>query len=954
MTASNGNKTTATPGRPERPRYALYGIIAAVALVVIVLALYLLPVSVNGQVSDAGSSQPLADAKIILSTGQEVLSDAQGRFAARASRFQPVTASVDEAAFQPWQGEASFSFLPLAPATLAASLQPTLLQGQVLDAVDSQPVVGATVTAGDQTVTTDAEGRFEMRGLSREGETLSLAAENYIAYEQTLTDWPADGAQPISLPIYPNGLHGTITDAATNQPLAAAAASLNGQHSDSLDNGFFYFPSSVGTGSISVTVPGYLPIVVNVTTEAALQGQEPVDLALTPTVLAGTVTDGQTGKPLAGVALTAGGQTATTDERGEYRIERLHGAGLALAGGLANYEAAEQPIDETTNLLDGQPLDLVLLPPHLAGRLVNEVTDSPVVSATVTAGDLSAITDANGQFILWTDKTPLEIEANAIGYEPGKATFTEDANLSVALKPKGVVMTVLDKSGKPVSGVQISGPRSEAATDKQGIALLPLLEPGEVFTATAENFATVSQTFDGQAQQQVALAPNTVAGKVVDAATGEAVMGAIVYVYDKANCQGEACRTTAPAVMVDAAADGSFEVTGMPADPQVMIKAPGYSLLFPESLEAGDCAAPYCLEAKMEPFEARGFYVPFHFLYDKALIASRLDLIDQSPDLNAVVVDMKSDFGKLAWEPDNAIAKELGVAVPDIMTAQEFLQEAKKRGIYTIARFVTFKDDALAEGKPEWALEKKSNPGVLWKDGENLAWVDPYREEVRQYEIDLAKELSALGFDEIEFDYFRFTGQTNHNQFTYSVESTPENRREAISSFSQELIEALKPYGIFTAIDVFGSIILNGNEPYIGQNLADMAVGLDYLNPMIYPQVWWPGTFPGCDEPVLCPYKVIYDSTATVREIVPMPTRIRPWIQGYPNNFRTEGPARGYDYDVPEMMIQRQAADDAGAEGWLFWSGGGNFPDEIFGPMPTLAELEAQVRARQGGRSGPY
>ena len=54
------------------------------------------------------------------------------------------------------------------------------------------------------------------------------------------------------------------------------------------------------------------------------------------------------------------------------------------------------------------------------------------------------------------------------------------------------------------------------------------------------------------------------------------------------------------------------------------------------------------------------------------------------------------------------------------------------------------------------------------------------------------------------------------------------------------------------------------------------------------------------------------------------------------------------------MMIQRQAAEDAGAEGWLFWSGGGRFPDEIFGPMPSLAELEAQIRARQGGRSGPY
>jgi hypothetical protein len=319
-----------------------------------------------------------------------------------------------------------------------------------------------------------------------------------------------------------------------------------------------------------------------------------------------------------------------------------------------------------------------------------------------------------------------------------------------------------------------------------------------------------------------------------------------------------------------------------------------------------------------------------------------------------VVIDIKSDYGEIAWDPHNPIAREIGIFPENIMTAQEFLEEANRRGIYTIARFVTFKDDALAEGVPEWALRRRSNPDALWKDGENLAWADPYLPEVRQYEIDLAKELSALGFDEIQFDYFRFSGLLDHNILTYSVESTAENRRETITNFAHELMRELKPYGIFTAIDVFGSIILNGNEPYIGQNLADMAQGLDYLSPMIYPQVWWPGTFPGCDEPVLCPYKVIYDSSNVVRDIVPLPTRIRPWLQGYPKNFRTEGPARGYDYEVPEMMIQRQAAEDAGADGWLFWSGGGRFPDEIFGPMPSLAELEAQIRARQGGRSGPY
>ncbi|MFZ2489440.1 MAG: putative glycoside hydrolase [Anaerolineae bacterium] len=940
-----------SPGR--RRRNLLLAIIAG--LLAVLMLLYLLPVPINGQITDATNGQPLSDIAVTLSNGQTATSNANGVFSARASRFGTFTASIDQAAYQPWQGPARFNVLPLTAGTLTASLQPTVLQGAVLNALDKQPVAGVTVSANGQSTTTGEDGRFTLERLPRTGAMVTLAANNFISYTLPLADdWSAAGAQPPQLELYPNGVHGSITDAQTDEPLAGALATLTEQTSTSLANGFYYFPTPASASTISVTLPGYLPATIKVDDAAALGGQQAVDVQLTPTVLTGVITDGKTGAPLANVALTAGDQTATSDAQGVYRFTHLHGADLKLAGTLDGYEASELAIDEAINLLEGQALDLALLPPHLAGQLLNKVTNNPIAGATVKAGSLSATTDEAGRFVLWTTDLPLKVDMSAPGYEAMQAEFTADTDLSVALEPKGIVVQVKDTAGQPVSGARVFSLRSEASTDAQGVALLPLLEAGDVYTITAPNFAVISQVYDGAAQVDWALAPDTVAGKAMDKATGEPVLGALVYVYDRTQCTGIDCRGTEPTLIMDAAADGTFKVTGLPADPQIMLKAPGYSLYFPETLASGDCGAPYCLDAQMEPFEARGFYVPFHFLYDRALMNSRLDVVDQSESLNAIVVDMKSDYGEIAWEPQNAVAREIDIYVKDIMTAQEFLAEAKKRGIYTIARFVTFKDNALAEGKPDWALRLRSEPTTLWRDGENLAWADPYLPQVRQYEIDLAKELAALGFDEIQFDYFRFSGLRDHNIMTYSVESTAENRRETITNFSRDLMTALKPYGVFTSIDVFGSIILNGNEPFIGQNLADMAVGLDYLSPMIYPQVWWPGTFPGCDEPVQCPYKVIYDSQVTVRDIVPLPTRIRPWLQGYPKNYRTSGPAAGYDYAVPEMMIQRQAADDANSDGWLFWSGGGRFPDEIFGPMPSLADLEAQIRARQGGRSGPY
>ncbi len=371
MTVSND--TPNTTEQPQRRRLTLAAIVAGVVIVALIAVLYFLPVPVRGQVSDAESGQPLADAAITLSTGEEMRTDAAGLFSARASRFQPFSAAVEHGAFQPWQGEASFSFLPLAPAALSAALQPTVLQGQVVNAVDAQPVAGVEVAVGDQTTATDDQGRFELRRVPRAGAEVTLAADGFISYTLPLAAWDG-GADPASLPLYPNGLHGRISDAAAGQPLAGATLALNGQSSESLDNGFFYFPGDVGAGQISVTVPGFLPAVAAVTSDAELGGQQAVDIALQPAVLAGVVSDYQTGQPLAGVALTAGGQSAVSDADGRYSLERLHGSDLALAAELEGYEPASQPIDEAANLLGGEPLNLALLAPHLAGRLAKPAT----------------------------------------------------------------------------------------------------------------------------------------------------------------------------------------------------------------------------------------------------------------------------------------------------------------------------------------------------------------------------------------------------------------------------------------------------------------------------------------------------------------------------------------------------------------------------------------------------
>jgi hypothetical protein len=71
----------------------------------------------------------------------------------------------------------------------------------------------------------------------------------------------------------------------------------------------------------------------------------------------------------------------------------------------------------------------------------------------------------------------------------------------------------------------VTSQRSEATSDAQGNALLPLIEAGDVYTVTAPNYAVVAQVYDGTAQAALALTPDTVIGQAVNAETGEGIMG---------------------------------------------------------------------------------------------------------------------------------------------------------------------------------------------------------------------------------------------------------------------------------------------------------------------------------------------------------------------------------------------------------------------------------------------
>jgi len=315
-------------------------------------------------------------------------------------------------------------------------------------------------------------------------------------------------------------------------------------------------------------------------------------------------------------------------------------------------------------------------------------------------------------------------------------------------------------------------------------------------------------------------------------------------------------------------------------------------------------------EIKLVPFTPKALYLSFYGIGHRGLRESALQLIEET-ELNALVIDVKGDRGMITYKSSIPLASEVGAQkVIIVKDMSDLMKSLRETGIYTIARIVVFKDSPLALKRPDLAV--RTGSGEIWRDREKLAWVDPFKREVWDYNINIAIEAAQYGFDEIQFDYVRFP-DTSAPQF--SMPNTAKNRVEAISGFLMEAKNRLVPHNVFLAADIFGYVGWNLNDTQIGQKLEALAPHLDYISPMLYPSGFQFG-IPGCKNPVENPYDIVYRSLKRAQERIDFsPVRFRPWLQAF----------KDYAFDRrkfagKEIKDQIDAAEDFGSNGWMLWN----------------------------------
>jgi len=269
-------------------------------------------------------------------------------------------------------------------------------------------------------------------------------------------------------------------------------------------------------------------------------------------------------------------------------------------------------------------------------------------------------------------------------------------------------------------------------------------------------------------------------------------------------------------------------------------------------------------EQKTEAVAVKGIYVTGP-MAGTAKMDDLIAMVEET-ELNALVIDIKNDEGQVVCQLDTPTVSRIGSVKRYVRDMPGLIQKCKEKGIYLIARIVAFKDPFLAEAMPEWSLKKAD--GSIFLDGAGLAWVNPYEEGVWEYLLEIAAQAAALGFDEIQFDYIRFSTDKGIEAVDFGPKSAGKSKMDVIAEFTSYACDRLHELGVKVSADVYGVVIdREVDQRNVGQDYVRMSRSLDYICPMIYPSHYGPYNY---DIPVpdAQPYDTILAAMQSSKKVL--------------------------------------------------------------------------------------
>jgi len=285
-----------------------------------------------------------------------------------------------------------------------------------------------------------------------------------------------------------------------------------------------------------------------------------------------------------------------------------------------------------------------------------------------------------------------------------------------------------------------------------------------------------------------------------------------------------------------------------------------------------------------------------------------------------------------------------------------FVEILKQKNVWVIARIAAFRDDSQVAAHPEYYLKRPD--GRIWRDNNGHAWMDPMSPGARAYIADFSKEVIDAGFDELQFDYIRFPSDGDTDNIVYpDYRPTTTPKYVALRdffSYAHDTVKGYKPEIILSA-DLFGYAAIEPEDLGIGQRLADIGNHFDYISLMLYPSHFYSGFYVPADSlrdlpAVSLPSRAessrdtapahpgdvvlrslysasdvlagVYrlaaaSSSRALEQPIASNAKLRPWLQDFNLGVDT---SRGIIYDAKAVRAEIDAAEKAGASGWLLWN----------------------------------
>ena len=330
----------------------------------------------------------------------------------------------------------------------------------------------------------------------------------------------------------------------------------------------------------------------------------------------------------------------------------------------------------------------------------------------------------------------------------------------------------------------------------------------------------------------------------------------------------------------------------------------------------------------------KGLYLNSSSASDSESLDKIVDLIENTR-LNSLVVDVKDDFGNITMsfasdDPD------IKYASSDIINPEDFIKDMHDKGIYVIGRITSFKDSVITEKHPSWAFS--NDDGSLLTNANGQAFLNPFLEEVQDYDIKIAKHAAKAGFDEIQFDYVRFAdgfesyGDTldySRGEFENMKMKEGDKRVAAITGFVQRAREELQDFSVPISVDLYGNALQVERADGIGQDFYEISNQTDVISSKIYPAKWDLGSF-GIEKPDLEPYEIVKSYLKAEQEClskIDHKPQSRPWIQDFTASWLGDGYWMEYDKDAIEAQIK--AIYDSGGKEFLIWNENSDYTEGV-------------------------